>query len=174
MGFTLRPKFVQSPPERIEAAAERTGKLSLRDVQRLFAPGADDIGDRFCLNKIHLAIDEGAEGELPRLRHPTAGGEQQPEQGIRSRRSTVTVKLHHIVAGVAGGGFHVDGERAVAACVSEQHRPGICRRERSLAVPHSVADGEGVGAGDAEDGNRSADPGRGCCDVVTGIHHFIQ
>ncbi len=54
------------------------------------------------LGEVHLAIEEGAPGELPRLRGARAAREQEIENAPGDKDAAMALNLDHILAGVAG------------------------------------------------------------------------
>ena len=123
----------------------------------LLAPRADELHHRLCLGQVHLPVEEGPAGELPRLGRGGPGGQHLLEQTPGEVQPPVAGELHHVLPGVAFGGGEYQGHHVVQLFPGGGVRPaqggGIAPHLGDLppvpAPEHPVRHGPGLRPGDA-------------------------
>ena len=111
--------------------------------------GIDEIGRRFSLQQIHLAVQHGAPCELARGGGAGPGGDQRRQRGGRHHQAAMRRNLHQVVARVgvrrreARSQALVDGLTRIGMQQSRAEHGARRRRHEGL----ETAGGEGVGAG---------------------------
>ena len=138
--------------------------------------GGDQIADGFGLREVQLARQVGAQGELARLGHAGAGGDQETQDFGDDERRAVRRDFDRVLARVGAGGAE-DGDQHVVdrlfalddAAVMDRVARGFGQGRR--AAEDAVGDGEGFAAAKADDGQGAARRGGGGGDGIAVADH---
>ncbi len=87
----------------LDLFAEAAAQLFLRRLQRAGRAGADHVHHGLGLGEVHLAVDKGALGELPRLRRARTSLQHRLVETGTDQRAAVAVDLGHVFPGVTPG-----------------------------------------------------------------------
>ena len=112
--------------------AHHGGELALqrahRRARRLARAGIDQVRDRLRLGKVELVVEEGALGELARLRAARAEFEGALHQCLEHHRAAVALQLEYVLAGIGVRGRKVQHEPGI-----ERARPRASRKRVNVA-----------------------------------------
>ena len=86
--------------ERAHASREFAVEAAQRGARGGFGPARDEIGDRFGLREVELAVEERAFGEFAGPRVARAELDETREQESQHDGAAVRVQLEHVFAGV--------------------------------------------------------------------------
>jgi hypothetical protein len=89
--------------------------------------GIDEIGHRFGLGEIHLAMFEGSPREFARFRRPDADGCQGFDHAFYNRTAAVEMKLSAILSRVTSGGREIQDKGLIQhpATMAEDSKGGL-------------------------------------------------
>ena len=103
--------------DRIEQRLHAIGKFALETSHRgacaSFAAAGDQIGDRFGLRQIELAVEKCAFGEFAGPRRTSAESERATQKLVEHDRTSVRMKFDDILAGERPRRREVNGETAI-------------------------------------------------------------
>ena len=94
---------------------ERTAALAAAARARV-----DQVGDRFGLRNIHLAVAKGPFAELARPSHAAPELEHSPEHEIHDERAAMSLQLQDMLAGERSGRGEIQGEALIQAIALER------------------------------------------------------
>ena len=143
----------------------------------LLPAGGDKAHHRLGLGQVHLAVEEGPAGELPRPGGSGPGIQHQLEQALCHVQPPVAGELHHVLTGVAfwppvHQGHHVV-QLLPAGRIGAPQLGGVALHLGELlpadAPEHLLRHGESLPAGDAH--NANAPRRRGGGDGGNGLFH---
>ena len=119
----------QCGAHRVDSAGEHVLRARLRRTGGQCALRADALHHGFRRGEAHFAVEEGAAGEFPGLRHPRTGRQCGAQHAAGEVDAAVARQLHAVLAGVAARRAEYRGDAVV-------ERAGIVGQ---LAVVRAVA-----------------------------------
>ena len=160
-GFDLHPHRQQLRRERVHPTREFAFQCTPRRARRAHVAGGDQVGDRFGLGEIELAVAERTFAVFARSRHPCAEFATACEQLLQQDRAAVGLQFDHVLAGVAGGCGEIQRDAIIDGVATAFAEACMLRMARTqAAIAHRFGDGVRTRAGQPHDAN-AAGTGRG-------------
>jgi hypothetical protein len=163
----------------VSPAVVNGAQCAFQLAQRLAALGGgfrrNQVIDRLRLQQVHPAIQERAPGELAGLGGARAPAHQRIGNVINDRLAAMHMQFGRVLAGIGGGGWQEQRDRAIQNTVVLRVAEGPQRgatRLGHMVVGKGNQDGARASAGNANDGDGSAT--RRCGGGETGVfspHH---
>ena len=122
-----RAQFGELRDQAVDRRGEFAAERAQRRARRFAARGVDQVGHRFGLRQIELAVEKRAAREFARLGKARAGIEHGAEHRMRHHRSAVALQFEHVLAGI---GMR---RRKYSAMPSSMRSPRASRKNDSVA-----------------------------------------